>query len=187
MSPPHPLDKLELHDRVRRIAKKMRCRLPKPQSDLDEVTQQLFTGVVERWHGFDESRGTPEAFVTVAAWSAARSLIRDSRRAKRDPKRTRQMGDALEGALKANTPSPQASVGNAEVMARALGRLDPADAQVALYIMHLGVNHARKRLGLDRSQWVQIRQRLRLALIEENLGNCSTKSRRRARDGVSSK
>ena len=165
---PHPLDDQEMRRRIRLVAERMRSQFPPDQSDIDDVEQQITLGVLKRLPRFDPARSPLGAFVTTAAKSAAKTAIRDATRAKRDPGRLRPVEDAA-GAVAPDSDALDRRETRLRVE-KAVSQLEDADADAAHDLARLGPSNARKRLGLNRSQWVQTTGRIRLTLIEQNLG-----------------
>lgn len=166
--------------RIRRLAARIHSCQRVPGRDRKDVAQQIVLVVLQRASKFDPTRGTAEAFVMTAARSAAQSILRDAGRAKRDPGRVQPLADA------AALPAPEDLADHRDELqvrvGRAVGLMDGADADVARDLQRFGPNNARTRLGSNRSQWVQTKERIRLTLEEENILDSSEK-RRKARTG----
>ena len=185
MTPHQALESPALLERINRVAKRIDACKHMPGRDADDIAQQIVLGVLSRAGGFNPARGTAEAFVITAARSAAMDIFRSASRAKRNPRRVRRLTDAAAALLQAPADEGEDRDDLRVRVRRAVARMDEADADVADDLQRFGPNGARNRLGLDRSQWVQTKDRLRLTLAEEIHEKTSPNPARPSGDGVS--
>ena len=185
MTPHQALESPALLERINRVAKRIDACKHMPGRDADDIAQQIVLGVLSRAGGFNPARGTAEAFVITAARSAAMDIFRSASRAKRNPRRVRRLTDDAAASLQAPDHTHEDHDDLRVRVRRAVARMDEADADVADDLQRFGPNGARNRLGLDRSQWVQTKDRLRLTLAEEIHEKTSPNPARPAGDGVS--
>ena len=185
MTPHQALESPSLIKRIRRVAERIHKCQPMPGRDPDDIAQQIVLGVLSRAGGFNPARGTAEAFVITAARSAAMDILRSASRAKRGMWRVRPLDEDAAESLEAPDDTHEDLDDLRVRVRRAVARMDEADADVADDLQRFGPNGARNRLGLDRSQWVQTKDRLRLTLAEEIHEKTSPNPARPSGDGVS--
>ena len=185
MTPHQALESPALLKRITRVAKRMHKCQQVSGRDADDIAQQIVLGVLSRAGGFNPARGTAEAFVITAARSAAMDILRSGGRAKRNPRRVRRLTGDAAASLQAPEDTREDRDDLRVRVRRAVARMDEADADVADDLQRFGAHGARNRLGLDRSQWVQTKNCLRLTLAEEIHENTGPNPARPAGDGVS--
>jgi DNA-directed RNA polymerase specialized sigma24 family protein len=159
---------------IRFKARQLAGRYGFRRDEIDDIAQTLVLLIIERAAQFDGRRSSPRTFAGVVVNSGISSIVKSHKAQRRDYRLCRPLDWSPDSS--GHFPVPRyfdPAIVECPLrtdVARALGRLDPADRRVAFALMDYSPMEASRELGLARSTVYRHIARLRTAFIAAGLG-----------------